>query len=88
MTDAQIRALIQSCITGVIPRPGNPSNTCLIVDLADNLAVNDPDGLVLCEPTNDTALGYHDFFNTTTGAPMYYAMIPRKAISATARALP
>jgi hypothetical protein len=78
MTDPQIRALIQTCITaGVIPQPGTPANTCLIVYLADNLAINDPgDGLVLCEPTNDTAFGYHDFFNTTAGPPMYYAIIP------------
>ncbi len=78
LTDPQIRALIQTCITsGVIPQPGNPANTCLIVYLADNIGINDPsDGLVLCEPTNDTAFGYHDFFKTTVGPPMYYAIIP------------
>jgi hypothetical protein len=78
MTDPQIKALIQTCITaGVIPQPGTPANTCLIIYLADNLAINDPgDGLVLCEATNDTAFGYHDFFNTTAGPPMYYAIIP------------
>jgi hypothetical protein len=78
MTDPQIRALIQSSITaGVIPQPGTPANTCLIIYLADNLAINDPaDGLVLCEAKNDTAFGYHDFFKTTAGPPMYYAIIP------------
>ena len=78
LNDAQIRANIQTAInSGAIPQPGNPANTCLIIYFADNLAINDPqDGLVLCEPTNDTAFGYHDFFATTAGAPMYYAVIP------------
>ncbi len=78
MTDAQIRTQIQNLINaGVVPQPGTPSNTCLIVYLDDNLAINDPaDGLVLCEAKNDTAFGYHDFFKTTAGGFMYYAMIP------------
>jgi hypothetical protein len=78
MTDPQIRALIQNCInSGVIPQPGTPANTCLIVYLADNIGINDPaDKLVLCEAAGDTAFGYHDFFNTTAGPPMYYAIIP------------
>src|SRR6266851_6726618 len=51
MNDPQIRALIQTSINaGVVPQPGNPANTCLIIYFADNLAINDPaDGLVLCE---------------------------------------
>jgi hypothetical protein len=78
MSDPQVQALIQTSVNGgVIPQPGNPANTCVLIYLADNLAINDPsDGLVLCEATNDTAFGYHNFFNTTAGAPMYYAIIP------------
>jgi hypothetical protein len=78
ITDAQIRALLQTSInSGVVPQPGTPANTCVIIYFADNLAINDPaDGLVLCEPSNDTAFGYHDFFTTTAGPPMYYAVIP------------
>jgi hypothetical protein len=78
MTDPQIRVQIQNLINaGVVPQPGTPSNTCLIVYLDDSLAINDPgDGLVLCEAKNDTAFGYHDFFKTTAGGFMYYAMIP------------
>ena len=33
-------------------------------------------GLVLCEPTHDTAFGYHSFFHTAAGHPFYYAIIP------------
>jgi hypothetical protein len=78
MTDPQIRALIQTSVNaGVLPQPSTPANTCVIIYLADNLAINDPaDGLVLCEAANDTAFGYHDFFTTTAGPPMYYAIIP------------
>jgi hypothetical protein len=78
LTDPQIRTTIQDCINaGVLPEPANPSNTCVIVYLADNIGINDPnDGLVLCEATNDTAFGYHDFFTTTAGHSLYYAMIP------------
>jgi hypothetical protein len=31
---------------------------------------------VLCEPTNDNAFGYHNFFTTTAGHKFYYAVIP------------
>jgi len=78
LTDPSIQGIIQSCITaGVIPEPTNPSSIALIIYLDENTAVNDPaDGLVMCEPTYDTAFGYHNFFTTAAGNPFYYAVIP------------
>ncbi|MBZ5728567.1 MAG: hypothetical protein LAP87_26740 [Acidobacteriia bacterium] len=78
LTDPQIKGILQDCInSGVLPEPANPSNTCVINFLADDIGINDPgDGLVLCEAKNDTAFGYHEFFTTTAGHSMYYAMIP------------
>ncbi len=78
LTDSGIQGIIQSCIdAGVLPEPGNPSNVTLIVYLDETIGINDPNlGLVLCEPTNDTAFGYHNFFMTSAGNPFYYAMIP------------
>lgn len=78
LTDASIRSIIQSSITaGTLPEPTNPSNIALIIYLDETLGVDDPvDELVLCEPANDTAFGYHDFFMTTAGHPLYYAVIP------------
>jgi hypothetical protein len=78
LTDDGIHSIIQSCIdAGVLPEPTNPSNNALIIYLDDNTGVEDPaNGLVLCEPTNDTAFGYHYFFTTNAGNPFYYAIIP------------
>lgn len=87
LTDATIQSTIQSCINaGVFPEP-QPAGTsqqrttsALIIYLDESIGVNDPaDGLVLCEPTNDTAFGYHSFFTTTAGNPCYYAVIPALA---------
>jgi hypothetical protein len=81
LTDVGIHNVIQSCIdAGVLPEPGNPSNNVLMIFLDESIGVNDPGaGLVLCEPTNDTAFGYHNFFNTTAGHPFYYAVTPALA---------
>lgn len=78
LNETNIHTTIQSCINaGVLPEPPSPSNNALIIYLDDNHAVNDPGaGLVLCEPTHDTAFGYHSFFHTAAGNPFYYAIIP------------
>ncbi len=78
LTDPLIRSTIQSAIDGgVLPEPGEPSNMSLIIYLDENIGINDPsDQLVLCEPANDNAFGYHDFFTTTAGHKFYYAVIP------------
>jgi hypothetical protein len=78
LTDPTIQAIIQSAIhQGVVPEPADPSNIALIIYLDENSGVNDPsDQLVLCEPQNDNAFGYHDFFTTKAGHKFYYAVIP------------
>ena len=78
LTDLGIQGIIQSSITGgTLPEPTNPSNVALVIYLDETIGVNDrKDGLVLCEPTNDTAFGYHNFFITAAGNPFYYAVIP------------
>jgi hypothetical protein len=78
LTDPSIQATIQSSIDrGVVPEPADPSNIALIIYLDENSGVDDPsDQLVLCEPQNDNAFGYHNFFTTTAGHKFYYAVIP------------
>ena len=78
LTDPLIRSTIQSAIDRkVLPEPQNPSNMALVIYLDENIGINDPaDQLVLCEPQNDNAFGYHDFFTTTAGNKFYYAVIP------------
>ncbi len=78
LTDADIQNLIQQQINqGNLPEPSNPSNLALLIYLDENTGINDPaDGLVLCEPSNDTAFGYHEFFTCAAGNPFYYAVIP------------
>ena len=78
LTDSGIQAIIQSCIAaGALPEPSNPSNTTLIIYLDETIGIEDPgNGLVLCEQSNDTAFGYHNFFITAAGNPFYYAIIP------------
>lgn len=78
LTDPIIQQTIQSAIDrGDLPEPVTPSNIALIIYLDENIGINDPgDQLVLCEPTNDNAFGFHDFFTTTAGHKFYYAVIP------------
>ena len=78
LTDPLIRQTIQSAIDrGTLPEPSDPSNTALVIYLDENIGIDDPgDQLVLCEPANDNAFGYHDFFTTTAGHKFYYAVIP------------
>jgi hypothetical protein len=76
LTEAIIHSTIQACINaGAIAEP--TVNSVLMIFLDENMGVNDPGaGLVLCEPANDDAFGYHSFFTTTAGHPFYYAIIP------------
>lgn len=84
LTDATIQSTIQACISaGVLPEPSPASSShlrttvALIIYLDESIGINDPNtGLVLCEPTNDTAFGYHSFFTTAAGNPCYYAVMP------------
>lgn len=78
LTDSLIRSTIQNAIDmGLMPEPGSPANQAVIIYLDENIEINDPaDGLVLCEPSNDTAFGYHNFFTTTAGNQCYYAVVP------------
>ncbi len=76
LTDAAIHANIQACIdANVLPESSTTSNIVLIVFLDESIAINSGN-LVLCEPSGDTAFGYHNFFTTRAGHPYYYAMIP------------
>jgi hypothetical protein len=76
LTDAQIQAILQGYFSaGSVPEPNG--NQAIFIFLDETVAVNDPGaGLVLCEPSGDTAFGYHNFFITAKGNPAYYAIIP------------
>jgi hypothetical protein len=78
MTDADIHTAIQSMINaGTLPEPGSPSNMALLIFLDESIEINDPGmGIVMCEPTGDTAFGYHFFFTTSAGHRVYYSVIP------------
>ena len=75
-TDSEIQKQLQKYYdSGFLPEPDG--STLNVIFLDENLAVNDPGaGLVLCEPSGDTAFGYHNFFITSKGNPAYYAIIP------------
>lgn len=78
LTDPIIRRTIQSAIDGgVLPEPDDTPSIALMIYLDENIGINDPaDQLVLCEPRNDNAFGYHDFFKTKAGHNFHYAVIP------------
>ncbi len=78
LANGDIESIIQSCVdAGALPEPTKPSNIALIIYLDETIGVNDPPfGVVMCEPSNDDAFGYHYFFTTTAGHPFYYAVIP------------
>lgn len=70
-----IQALIDNA---VLPEPpANNTSNILLIYLDEFTDVNDAGlGIVMCEPSGDTAFGYHDFFVTRAGNPFYYAVIP------------
>jgi hypothetical protein len=76
LTEEEIHGILQSTIdAGILPEP--TPNTALIIYLDEKSGVNDPNqDLVLCEPQNDNAFGYHSFFVTAANNPFYYAIIP------------
>lgn len=79
LNETSIHALIQSCINaGALPEPpATGNNIVLMIFLDESIAVNDPGlGISMCEPTNDTAFGYHFFFKTAAGHTFPYAVIP------------
>lgn len=79
LTNAGVQSVIQSAIdAGTIPEPPMDNRAdVLIVFLDSSIEINDSAaGLVLCEPSGDTAFGYHDFFVTIAGNPFYYAIVP------------
>jgi hypothetical protein len=86
-TNQDIANWIQILIDfGVIPDaspPGSLSTNVMMIFLDDTIQVNDPNflggangGIVMCEPSGDNAFGYHYYFDTNSGNPMYYAVIP------------
>jgi hypothetical protein len=77
LTDQGIQDVIQSAIdSGTLQEPSGPDHV-LMIYLDETKEVNDPGAqLVLCEPENDTAFGYHNFFTTSAGNAFYYAVIP------------
>jgi hypothetical protein len=79
LTDSNIQNIIQSSInSGLIPEPpANNTSQVFIIFLDENSEVNDPNlGVVMCEPSGDTAFGYHNGFTTAAGNPFYYGVIP------------
>ncbi len=79
LNDAGVQSTIQSAIdAGTVPEPpANNTSQVLIVFLDESIEINDPNaGLVLCEPTGDTAFGYHNFFTTRAGNDFYYSIVP------------
>jgi hypothetical protein len=79
LSDTDIQNTIQSNInSGAIPEPPvNNTSQLLMIYLDENTEVNDPNfGVVMCEPSGDTAFGYHNSFTTAAGNPFYYGVIP------------
>jgi hypothetical protein len=78
LADVNIHARIQHLIdTGKLPEPGSSADVVALIFLDDGVRINDTNlGIVMCEPTSDTAFGYHYFFTTSAGGRFYYAVIP------------
>ena len=80
--ETAIHTTLQNLInSGTIPEPNDTavkrSTPAVMIFLADNIAVDSVNlGAVMCEPSGDSAFGYHYFFVTTAGHHMYYAVIP------------
>jgi hypothetical protein len=75
LKDADIRVILQDAINNSrIPEPKNPSNVNIIF-LDNATGIKDTD-IIICEPANDNAFGYHNFFTTGAGNSCYYAVVP------------
>jgi len=76
LDESGIHATIQAAIdAGTLDEPA--ANDVLVIFLAEGIGVDDG-GLhvTLCEPTNDNAFGYHNFFTTVAGNRYAYAIVP------------
>jgi hypothetical protein len=79
LTDAGIHGIIQKAIdTGVIDGPPPNNVTQVLVIFLDESVEFDDQALqiVMCEPNNDNAFGYHFDFKVAAGNECYYAVIP------------
>jgi hypothetical protein len=75
LSGGDIQTIVQNAITaGTVPEPTDQA-TCYILFLDDATAVNDG-SIVMCEPTSDTAFGFHDVFTTTAGNLAAFSVIP------------
>jgi hypothetical protein len=71
----KIESTLQHCIdTGQLPEPKD-GQTCAMVFLQEGISVNDG-SITMCEPTSDDAFGFHSYFVTAAGNPLYFAIIP------------
>jgi hypothetical protein len=77
LSGLDINNILQTAINNnQIPEPTNPSNAYMLF-LDDATAVNDPAaGHVMCEPTSDTAFGFHWSFTTKAGNECAFAVVP------------
>jgi hypothetical protein len=78
MSDSDIHTSIQSMINaGTLPEPASPSEIALLIFLDETIEIDDTNmGIVMCEPQQDTAFGYHFFFTTAAGNQFYYSVVP------------
>jgi hypothetical protein len=82
LDETAIHGILQNCINaGAIPEPNDSgvkrATAAVMIFLADNIAVNSANlGAVMCEPSGDSAFGYHYFFQTSGGHHLYYSVIP------------
>src|SRR5215472_499739 len=76
LTDGGIHTSIQALINaGTLPEPAGASEVALLIFLDESIEINDG-SIVMCEPSGDTAFGYHFHFTTNAGHPFYYGVIP------------
>jgi hypothetical protein len=79
ISDADVQALLQKAIdAGAVPEPpANNTTDVVALFLDETVAVSDGTlGVVMCEPNNDNAFGYHYYFVTAAGNNCYYSVIP------------
>lgn len=80
LSASDVHNILQTAINNKqIPEPNDPSNVYILY-LDDATAVNDRsdpnDPVVMCEPGNDNAFGYHDSFTTNAGNECPFAVVP------------
>jgi hypothetical protein len=74
-----IESIFQTAVDNLtLPEPANASDVFLLF-LDDSTGVDGTfgtDHIVMCEPTNDSAFGFHFHFTTTAGNALFYAVVP------------